>query len=368
MTNQIGLADLQAVHAELDNELKEAVLRVVRSGRYVGGHEVIAFEEAFAEYLGAHHVVAVANGTEALSLALAAVGMPAGGEVLVPANTFIATAEAVVAAGATPRFVDVEADSGLIDLSSACERLTQRTQAIIPVHLYGRMVEMDAVVKFAQKHDLAVVEDAAQAHGARRDGHHAGTCGHAGCFSFFPGKNLGALGDAGAVVANDDGVAERLRMLRDHGRRTRDEHELVGRNSRMDALQAAALAVKLPHLDRWLQARREVAGRYRATLGPMLDWQPDLAEAESHHIFPILVEDRDQLQARLRERGITTGVHYRYSLPNTRAFASADPCPTAAKRAEMQLSLPIHSCLSDEDVTRIVDEVLACGARATADV
>ena len=362
----LGLADLAATNAELGGEVEEAVLRVVRSGRYVGGPEVEAFERAFAQYLNVAHAVAVGNGTDALKLALKAVGVGPGTEVLLPANTFIATAEAVADAGALPRFVDVEPDSGLMSLESAAERLTAQTRVIIPVHLYGRMVEMEPVLEFARANQIMVVEDAAQAHGAQRKGRCAGTLGSAGCFSFFPGKNLGAIGDAGAVVTHDAEIADRLRLLRDHGRRTRDEHESPGLNSRMDPIQAAVLSAKLPYLERWNAARREVAAQSRAHLSPVLDCPGGYSEAEVHHIFPILVAERDVLADRLRDAGIGTGVHYRQPLPRTKAFASSDHCPVAEQRSDAQLSLPIHPHLGDDDITRIIDRVLAWSRRAVA--
>jgi dTDP-4-amino-4,6-dideoxygalactose transaminase len=357
---KLELVDLRALHAELGSEVETAVLRVVRDGQYIGGPEVSRFEDAFAAYLGVRHVIAVGNGTDALQLALLAVGIQADDEVLVPANTFIATAEAVTAIGAIPRFCDVHADTGLIDLASAEERLTERTTGIIPVHLYGRMVDMDAMMRFAASASLKVVEDAAQAHGACRGGRPAGTVGDAGCFSFYPGKNLGAVGDAGAVVTEDDATADLVRLYRDHGRRRRDEHEVVGRNSRMDAVQAAVLETKLPHLDRWTAARTRVAQQYRASLGAFLDWVAEAAEAEVHHLFPIMVCDRDEVRAQLGELSISTGIHYRVPLPNTRAFAwSLDACPVADQRARSQMSLPIHPYLSNDDVEYITTAVLS---------
>jgi dTDP-4-amino-4,6-dideoxygalactose transaminase len=365
--NQLEMVDLHALHAELGAEIEDAMLRVVRGGRHVGGPEIDAFEEAFASFLGARHVVALANGTDALQLALLASGVGQGDEVLVPDNTFVATAEAVAAVGAIPRFVDVAADTGLIDLRSAEARITARTKAVIPVHLYGRMVEMEPVLAFAGKHDLSVVEDAAQAHGASRHGCCAGTIGDVGCFSFYPGKNLGAIGDAGAAVTNDSLTAERIRLYRDHGRRGHDEHVIAGFNSRMDPIQAAVLKVKLAHLERWTDARREVASRYRTRLGPLLDWAGGDPRAEVHHVFPILVEGRDEVARSLREHGIPTGVHYRHVLSATPAFSSStDDCPVAQERARRQLSLPIHPHLDDSDVCRIVDAVsgLASGIPA----
>jgi dTDP-4-amino-4,6-dideoxygalactose transaminase len=330
----------------------------VRSGRYVGGPEVAGFEASFADYLRVAHVIAVANGTDALELSLKALGIGRGDEVLVPANTFVATAEAIMSVGAIPRFIDVHPDSGLLDLDSAATRLTPETRAIIPVHLYGRMVNMVELAAFADAHSLLVLEDAAQAHGAELDGRRAGTWGNAGCFSFYPGKNLGALGDAGAVVTNDDSVADTVRLLRDHGRREREAHEAIGVNSRMDPIQAAVLAVKLPHMDRWQEARRAAARRYRMGLDGLVDWPVDLGMAHAHHLFPILVENRDEVQARLAAAEIATGVHYRQALPSIPGLASEDSCPEALRRADTQLSLPMHPYLSEQDVDLVVDRVL----------
>ena len=361
MNKTLPLVDLDAVWNEIGEELESAVLRVCRSHRYVGGAEVASFEQGFARFLGAEHAVGVANGTDAIELALRALAIGPGDEVLVPANTFIATAEAVSAAGATPSFVDVEADTGLIDLADAAARVGPGTRAVIPVHLYGRMADMAAVMSFAAEHDLMVVEDAAQAHGARRAGRSAGTVGHAGCFSFYPGKNLGALGDAGAAVTEDTEVAERLRLLRDHGRRGHDVHALVGRNSRLDPMQAAVLSTKLPHLGRWTEARRESATALRERLEPgLLDRPVEEPEADVHHLFPILLEGRDELAEHLRAEGISTGVHYRAALPDTPAFADPTaPCPVARDRARRQLSLPVHPHLETEHIERIATAVNA---------
>jgi dTDP-4-amino-4,6-dideoxygalactose transaminase len=355
---EIQMVDLDALHADIGHEIEDAMLRVVRSGRHVGGPEVAAFEDAFACFLGVRYVIAVASGTDALQLALLAAGVGREDEVLVPGNTFIATAEAVRAVGATPRFVDVAADTGLLDLGGAETMVGERTRALVPVHLYGRMVHMGPVLDFARRHQILVIEDAAQAHGAQRDGCCAGTMGDAGCFSFYPGKNLGALGDAGAVVTNDGAIADRLRLLRDHGRRGRDNHEIAGFNSRMDPIQAAALLAKLPYLERWTQARGEVAAIYRGRLRALLDCDGGEQDAEVHHVFPILVEDRDGLAASLHAHGVPTGVHYRQALPLTAAFAgSSDRCPVAEYRARRQLSLPIHPYLSESEALWIADAV-----------
>ncbi len=344
MNEPLPFVDLAAVHRELGAELEAAVLEVIRSAQFVGGPVVAAFEREFAGYLQCEHTVAMANGTDALELALRALELPAGAEVLVPANTFIATAAAVVRAGGVPRFVDVEPDTGLIDVGSCEEQLSERTWGLMPVHLYGRTVPMRPLLELAERHGLAIVEDAAQAHGAQRDGCYAGTFGHIGCFSFYPGKNLGAFGDAGAAVTHDPRVADRLRLLREHGRRDHRTHELVGANSRMDPVQAAVLRVKLRHLDRYNEQRRRAAAWYREALPPaILDGGCEVPEADVHHLFPILVEDRDALAARLAEAGVQTGVHYAPTVPQTGAFAWTGGCIPGGRTAGAASALAAHA-------------------------
>lgn len=348
----LPLVDLSAVHRELGGELESAVLDVIRDQRFVGGERIAAFEREFAVYLGAEYAIGMANGTDALGLAIRALEIEPGAEILVPANTFIATAEAVVAAGCEPRFVDVDPASGLIDLDSCALRVSARTRAVIPVHLYGRMADMEAIMRFAAANDLAVIEDAAQAHGARREERRAGTVGHIGCFSFYPGKNLGAIGDAGAAVTSDPELAEKLRLLRDHGRRGRYMHAIVGFNSRLDPIQAAVLSVKLRHLDRWNEQRRAAAGWYREALAPeLIDWRSDVATADVHYVFPVMVSDRERVTAAFTEAGVQTRVHYPVTIPSTPAFARcSDACPVAERRARSQLSLPMHPHLTEDDV------------------
>ncbi len=360
MSNSIAFVDLKALYREIQGDIDAAIRRVCDATAFVGGSEVEQFEEAFARYTGARYAVGVANGTDALELALTACDLPAGAGVIVPANTFIATAEAVVSARLRPIFVDVQPDTGLLDLEAAAA-VAPDAVAIVPVHLYGRLADMDAVGLLAQRHGLRVIEDAAQAHAARRAGRHAGTWGDAGCFSFYPGKNLGAFGDAGALITNDEALADRVRLMRDHGRRGRDHHEIVGINSRLDGLQAAILAAKLPHLDRWTAARRRIAAEYRSALpAGVLDWEgePQEPEAESHHLLPIMLDDRDEVAQQLRQRGIPTGVHYRVAVPSTPAFGGqTGVCPVAEERAQRQLSLPIHPHLAAGAVQRVVSAV-----------
>jgi len=365
---QYPLVDLAAIQDELGDELETAVLEVVRGQRFIGGERVAEFERAFADYLGAMHAIGVANGTDAIELSLKALNLAPGAEALVPANTFIATAEAVVAAGLVPRFVDVDANSGLIDLASCKERLSDRTQVVIPVHLYGRMADMDELMQFAESFGLVVIEDAAQAHGARRKGQSAGTVGRVGCFSFYPGKNLGAFGDAGAVVTDDKELADRIRLMRDHGRRGRNNHVVVGVNSRLDPIQAAVLSVKLPHLERWNIQRRQAAKWYRQALpAELLDYASNEPEADVHHLFPVITERRDVLAETLAKAGIQTGIHYEQPLPRAPAFSDArDHCPVAERRARLQLSLPMHPHLTQEDVREIAGTVTAALSMVTA--
>ncbi len=358
-TRVYPLVDLGALHREVGEELEAAVLEVIRSGQLVAGPRVASFEQAFADYVGTRAAVGVANGTDALELALRALEIEPGAEVLVPANSFIASAAAVVSAGAAPRFVDVAPDSGLIDLDSCETRLSSRTRAVMVVHLYGRMADMESVLSFARRHGLAVIEDAAQAHGAERSGRRAGAFGDVGCFSFYPGKNLGAFGDAGAVVTNDPDVERRLRLLGDHGRRDQTTHDVVGRNSRLDPLHAAVLEIKLRYLDAWNARRRAAAAAYREALpAELLDGRSEDPLADVHHLFPIMSEGRDELMAGLREAGVQTGIHYPRTIPSNPAFGgSGAECPVAERRARIQLSLPMHPHLSADDAAYIAGVV-----------
>lgn len=355
----LPLVDLAALHRELGDELELAVLEVIRSQRFIGGPMVARFEERLASYLGAGTVVAVANGTDAIELGVRAALIEPGAEVLVPANTFVGTAAAVVAAGAIPRFVDVDERSGLIDLDSCEQQISTRTQAVIPVHLYGRMADMPAVKALASRHGLIVIEDAAQAVGARSEDGFASTIGDVGCFSFYPGKNLGAFGDAGAVVTSDPAIADRLRLLRDHGQRGHGNHEAIGRNSRMDPIQAAVLTVKLAHLDGFNERRRRAAGWYRELLPDHLpDWRADDPRSDVYHLLPILNEDRDALAQELALGGVQTGIHYPQTVPQTGGFAAYEGSyPCAERRARLQLSLPMHPHLTRADVKLIAELV-----------
>lgn len=363
----VPFVDLQAQYRSIKSEVDAAIQRVLDTSAFILGREVEAFERAFAEYVGAEFCVGVSNGTAAIQLALTACGVGAGDEVIVPANTFFATAEAVSTANATPVFVDCDADSCNIDASKIEAAVTPRTRAVLPVHLYGQPADLDAVFEVAERHNLIVVEDAAQAHGARYKGKRTGPLGRAGCFSFYPGKNLGAYGEGGAVVTNDREVARRVRLLRDHGSEQKYRHEIVGYNFRLEGIQGAVLNVKLKHLDRWNELRREHAARYRELLAPHVDagslaLQNEMPYAESvYHLFVIQAEARDSLQRFLSSAGVQTGIHYPVPVHLQPAYAplghKEGDFPVAESQARRLLSLPMFAELTERQVKYVADAV-----------
>jgi dTDP-4-amino-4,6-dideoxygalactose transaminase len=358
-TRPVPFVALERQHAPLAAELEAAFRRVVRTSAYTLGAEVEAFEAEFAAACAGPHAVGVASGTAALGLALRAAGVQPGDEVIVPAHTFIASALGVEHAGATPVLADVEADTGLLDPAAAAAAITRRTAAILGVHLYGQTCDAERLAALARAHGLLFVEDAAQAHGATWDGRPAGTLGDVGCFSFYPSKNLGALGDGGAVVTADAGIAERVRMLRNLGQRAKGEHELLGENLRLHGLQAALLRVKLPHLAGWNAARRAHAARYREVLPAAMRVVAERAASPSvHHLLAVRVAERDAVAAALREQGVGTGVHYHPALheqPPFRAPERAPELPNATAWAAEQLSLPMFAELEPDEIDRVGD-------------
>jgi dTDP-4-amino-4,6-dideoxygalactose transaminase len=360
--------DLGAQYREVRDELLPEVERLLASGAFVGGEALTRFESAFAAFCGVGHAVGVANGTDALHLALRAVGIAAGDEVVTVPNTFVATAEAIAQAGARPVLVDVRPDTLLIDAAALDAVVTPRTRAIVPVHLYGRLADVDALERWCAARGVALVEDAAQAHGAALGGRRAGAFGDAAGFSFYPAKNLGAAGEAGAVVTRRADVAARVARLRDHGQSERYHHEVAGYNSRLDALQAAVLAVKLRRLAAWNARRRVLAAIYRERLGkvPGLEVPVAPAEPESHvyHLFVIRVVERDRLRAALSAHAIDTGLHYPVPIhlqPGWRhlGYGPGD-FPVAEAAARTVLSLPIYPHMSDDAVHRVCDTIEAC--------
>lgn len=366
----VPLLDLRAEYEPLRFEVMRAVDRVFSSGKLYLGPETTAFEEEFAAYCGVAHGVAVSSGTDALLLALQACDVGPGDEVITVSHTFIATVAAIALAGARPAFVDIDPRTYTMDVAQLEGAVTERTKAILPVHLYGHPADMDAVETFASERGLAVIEDAAQAHGARYKGQVVGGLGDAGCFSFVFTKNLRAYGDAGMIVTNDAGLAERARRLRDHGRTARYEHASLGWNARIDEVQAAILRLKLPLLEGWTERRREHARVYGDALADSGAGLPFVAGDAEHvyHQYVIEVDGRDELQARLAERGIETGVHYPipcHLQEACRQFGSGPgSLPQTEAAASRVLSLPVYPELSDEQRRMVIE----CVSEELADV
>ncbi|MGA2889979.1 MAG: DegT/DnrJ/EryC1/StrS family aminotransferase [Terracidiphilus sp.] len=364
MNLNVPFVDLKAQYAAIRMEIDAAVKGVMESGQFVGGQVLERFEEEFAEFIGADFAVGVGNGTDAITLALRAAGIGRGDEVLVPANSFFASAEAVSNAGATPIFVDVTPRTFLMDPQGAAEGITSRTRAILPVHLYGRAVDMRPLEELAAAHNLMIVEDCAQAHGASIGGRIAGASGRLTCFSFYPGKNLGAYGDGGAITTSDPEMNRRLRMLRDHGSAHKYDHEMIGYNSRLDAIQAAVLSVKLRYLAQWNEARRKHAETYAAAFADSPVLPPEiLADSQQvFHLFVVRCCRRNDLQQYLSAQGIATGIHYPIPLHLSGAYckpgvAGVRSCPVAELLAGEILSLPMFAELTDEQLKYVIDAV-----------
>ena len=356
----VRFAALERQHALIEDELQEALSRVLKSNTFVLGPEVEAFEGEFARYCRVLHCVGVSSGTAALSLMLRAAGVGPGDEVIVPAHTFIASALAVAHVGAVPVLCDVHDGTGLIDPDAARALVGPRTAAILAVHLYGQACDMDAIDAFARPSGLLVLEDAAQAAGARYRGRPVGSLGHAAAFSFYPGKNLGALGDGGAVCTDDPQLADRIRRLRNLGQRQKGEHLEIGYNERLDGLQAAFLRVKLPYLDGWNSARRQRAIRYRELLPEGVRMLEERAESPcTYHLFPVRVADRNGVEARLRQLQIEIGTHYTPAVHRHPAWEGQPmrhgDVPRAEAWAAEELSLPMHPSLTRDELQLVVD-------------
>jgi dTDP-3-amino-3,4,6-trideoxy-alpha-D-glucose transaminase len=346
---------------ELLEELMGAVRGVAQTGAFIGGRAVEEFESDYAAWCGSAHAVGVSSGTEALVLALRALEIGPGNEVVVPANSFIATAEAVSLVGARPRFADVDRMTQLMTAETLEPALTPAVRCVIPVHLFGRTVELAPIMELARDRGLPIVEDAAQAHGARYRGKRVGTIGEIGTFSFYPAKNLGAWGDAGAVITSREDLADRVRLLRSHGERPRYHHRVVGTTARLDAIQAAILRLKLSRLDDWNYARRVVAERLReALMGAQDVIPPSPAEPGGDHVyhqFVVRSAQRDALKELLTSRGIATGIHYPMTIHHSEAYATladeGDVAPTATSLAQEILSLPIFPTMDAEQIARV---------------
>ena len=362
---EIKYLDLQAQYQSIKIELDHAIQKVLDSSAYVLGPAVSEFESTFAKYCGTKFAIGVNSGTSALTLALRALGVGPGDEVITAANTFIATAAAIEHAGGRPVLVDVDPETRNMDPVLLKMAITSKTRAIIPVHLYGRPADMDPILQLAARHDIAVLEDAAQAHGARYQGRRAGSIGRMAAFSFYPGKNLGAYGEAGAVTTDDPELDRTVRMLRDHGSDKKYVHDLLGYNARMEGIQGAVLKVKLGHLDRWNAERNRVARLYNQLLADLPIKLPSFEDdiEQVFHLYVIETEQRDQLQKHLREHGVPSLIHYPIPIHLQKAFDHLDcragDFPITEKLANEILSLPIYPEMSDEQVTFVAEKVKA---------
>jgi dTDP-4-amino-4,6-dideoxygalactose transaminase len=363
---QIPILDLKPQVEKLWPELTSAIEKVLKSTAFIMGPEVGAFEKAVAEHLGVKHALGCNSGTDALFIALRALGLGPGDEIITSPFTFFATAEAISHVGATPVFVDVDEASMNLDPKAVEAAITPNTKAIIPVHIFGRACDMDALMALADRHGLKVVEDCAQSFGSTWKGKQTGTIGDIGCYSFFPSKNLGAYGDGGLMVTNDDDLAATMKMLRVHGSRKKYYNECVGYNSRLDTMQAAILQVKLPHIASWNEGRRQVATRYRELLsGNERVITPEVVDGHVFHQYTIRIKgvDRDALQAKLAERGVGTMVYYPVPCHKLKLYHESHAgvsCPVAEKLAAEVISLPIWPELDGGTQAQVVEALLAC--------
>ncbi len=359
----VPFLDLQAQYARLREEIGRELLEVAESSVYVLGPKVEAFEAAFARYVGARYCVGVNSGTSALHLALLGAGVGPGDEVLTVPMTFIATSWAISYAGATPVYVDVDPVTYTMDPAQAAARITPRTKAILPVHLYGQPADLGPLLELGRRHGIPVIEDAAQAHGATYGGRRVGTFGRCGCFSFYPGKNLGAFGEAGAVVTDDAGLAGRLRALRDHAQSERYRHDEIGFNYRMDALQGAVLGVKLRHVEAWTEARRRLAERYGELLADLPVKLPVEAAGRGHvwHLYVILHPERDRLRRVLDAAGVRTGLHYPVPLHLQKAYRHlghrAGDFPVSESVGRECLTLPLYPEMTARQQEAVVEAI-----------
>jgi dTDP-4-amino-4,6-dideoxygalactose transaminase len=361
---EVPFVDLKAQYASIKEEILDAVSRVFDSGHFVGGEYVDKFEEEFARFAGAKYAVGVSSGTSALELALKAADIGPGDEVIVPANSFFATAEAVSNIGATPVFADVDPKTFHLDIAAVERRISKKTRAIIPVHLYGYAMDLTELERICVHHHLELIEDAAQAHGVGRKGATVGASGRLTCFSFYPGKNLGAYGDAGAITCNDLDRVQKLRILREHGSPAKYRHSVVGTNARIDAVQAAILSVKLPYLNGWNASRVRHAKGYAAGFAGSKVGAPAIPPDGEHnfHLFVIRVNERDALKNHLQKNGIQTGIHYPVPLHLTDAYQAlgapkAGSLPVTEKLADQILSLPMYPEMNQEHIEYVVRAV-----------
>jgi dTDP-4-amino-4,6-dideoxygalactose transaminase len=360
---KVPLLDLRQQFESIQNDTAAAINQVLQTSAFAGGPFVEEFEEEFAKFCQCRYAVGVGSGTDALWMALLALGIGKGDEVITAPNSFIATAEAISHTGAKPVFVDIDEETYNINPDLLTRAITTKTKAIIPVHLYGQMADMDPIMAIAKAHGLFVVEDAAQAHGALYRGKRAGSIGNAGCFSFYPGKNLGAYGEAGAVVTNDLNLAARMRILRDHGQEQKYHHSMLGWNSRMDGIQGAVLKVKLKYLEKWNASRRANAHYYKTLLDDVsaisLPVEKDFYR-HVYHIFAVRVQNRDQVLQKLAEKNISCGIHYPVPIHRQKAYQAMKlrkgSFPIAETCAAEHLSLPMFPELTEEQIRYVAEK------------
>lgn len=359
---EISFVDLKAQYAEIKDEIDNAMKTVIDDVSFIGGKKVTAFEQNFASYIGVKLCIGVANGTDAIFIALRGLGIKGGDEVITVANTFIATSEVITMTGARVVFIDCGEKTYNIDVNQIEKAITSRTRAIIPVHLFGQPADMDQILAIARKYNLFVIEDAAQAHGAEYKNRKIGTFGDCACFSFYPGKNLGAYGDGGAIVTNNEALAQKMRMFANHGRIEKYNHEFEGINSRLDSLQAAILEVKLKYLDRWNTQRMTIAKIYSQGLKDIIITPfvlPDVKHV--YHLYVVRVKNRAKVMELLKGKGIFTGIHYPIPLPFLKAYNylghKPEDFPNAFTIKDEILSLPIHGSMSEEQAWYVVEQL-----------
>ena len=360
---EIPFVSLDFLHREIQEELNEAIRRVMDNNWFIRGEENQMFEEKFARYCGTKYCVGCGNGLDALLLLLKAYDIKEGDEVIVPSNTFIATVLAVTHVGAVPVFVEPKIDDFTMDVAKIEEKITPKTKGIIPVHLYGQTGDMDEILKIARKRQLIVMEDAAQAHGAKYKGKRAGSLGDAAGFSFYPGKNLGAMGDGGAITTNDEKIAKKVRALSNYGSDLRYHHIYQGINSRLDEMQAAILSVKLEYLNQWNQSRQQIARQYQQGIQNKKVIVPDIAKDRNHvwHIFPLRTMYRDQLKEFLKDHHIETNIHYPIPIHLQKGYENlgikAGELPIAEEISSTELSIPIYYGMNERQVDYVIDVI-----------
>ncbi len=360
----IKFLDLHSQYLSIKDEIDSAIASVISTSSYIGGEYLDIFEEDFAKYQDSKYCLGVGNGTDALEIAIEALELPPNSQIIVPANSFIASSEAVTRAGHKVIFCDINLDDYTINENDLRNKITKSTKAIMAVHLYGHPCDMDSLIDIAKTYDLKIIEDCAQAHGAEYKNKRVGSIGDVGCFSFYPGKNLGAYGDGGAITSNSEQIFLKAKKIANHGRISKYNHEFEGRNSRLDGLQASILSVKLKHLDKWTNTRIEIANFYKEALSSYEELILPIESNDVKHVYHLFVvrhERRDKFIESLNKKNIQTGIHYPIALPSLEAYKKLDQiasCPVATDIDKSLVSLPVGEHLSSQDTNFVVEEIL----------